>query len=99
MYVCWFGGLSDCFIRTDPAPGPAVIEDRALDKANKSLADFHIDIDISLLDNNPHKIPLLARKLMGRQWLSTLSDVAVPVDIADRKMLTLMDYRRRQGIA
>lgn len=73
-------------------------EVRVLNKAQDSLADFHIDVDVSLV-SEAQRTSRHVRSLLGRVWTTALSDAAVPPDLEQKRMLTLMDYKRRQGIA
>jgi hypothetical protein len=42
---------------------------------------------------------IIAKRLLGPRWRQSLSPFAVPVDLETKKVLTLADYKRRQGIA
>jgi hypothetical protein len=55
-----------------------------------------LDLDLGLLQLPPE--PRLVRKLLGRRWRDSGSSFMVPADVAASKVLTLTDYRRRQGI-
>lgn len=57
-----------------------------------------LNIDISILNKVPKEI-ILARRILGPRWQQSLSPFAVPKDLASKKLLTLTDYKRRQGIA
>eukprot|EP00884_Botryococcus_braunii_P003974 jgi/Botrbrau1/13578/Bobra.0307s0002.2 len=57
-----------------------------------------LNIDISVLGIVPKDV-LIGRKLLGRRWQLALSPLAVPTDLGSKKLLTLTDYKRRQGIA
>lgn len=67
--------------------------------ANKN-ADGGVDlnIDISMLGSTS-KDMLLAKALLGKNWQQALSPFAVPSDVSSKKLLSITDYKRRQGIA
>ena len=55
-----------------------------------------MDVDI---DMGPLALPLplsLARRLLSRDWRSSLSPWAVPPDVATRRQLSLSEYIDRQ---
>lgn len=57
-----------------------------------------LNIDISVLGTTS-KDMLLAKALLGNQWQQALSPFAVPSDVSSKKLLSITDYKRRQGIA
>jgi hypothetical protein len=57
-----------------------------------------LDIDVSVLEPLPAEA-ILAKRLLGTRWQQALSPYAIPADLASKKLLTLTDYKRRQGIA
>ena len=97
------GGEDETAVVTDPSQlgmdalaqsldGPtaaAVIKD--------GTGDVALDIDVSVL--SLPQAPPLAKKLLGKIWQTSLSALAVPADLATKKLLTMTDYKRRQGIA
>jgi hypothetical protein len=58
--------------------------------------DLNIDMSVLALAGERHS---LARALLGPAWAPAQCAHAAPPDLAQRKMLTLADYKRRQGIA
>ena len=53
-----------------------------------------LNIDLSILEGNP-QTALLTNRLLGPHWASRLP---TRQDFAGRRVLTLTDYKRRQGI-
>ena len=58
--------------------------------------DLNIDMSVLALAGERAS---LARQLLGPHWRPAQCAHAQPPDAASRKMLTLADYKRRQGIA
>ena len=56
-----------------------------------------LDIDLSVL-SLPRAPPLVA-KLLGSDWRASLSVHAIPPDISRRRILSLAEYKKSQGIA
>lgn len=63
-----------------------------------SQGDLDVNIDLSVLKLATHR-KSLASQLLGPNWQITSCAHAKPPNLVARKMLTLADYKRRQGIA
>lgn len=60
--------------------------------------DLDVNIDLSVLKLASHR-KSMASQLLGPNWqISSCAHSKQPPDLAARKMLTLADYKRRQGI-
>ena len=63
-----------------------------------SQGDLDVNIDLSVLKLATHR-KSLASQLLGPNWQISSCAHAKPPNLVARKMLTLADYKRRQGIA